>query len=149
MWLRKQVYTHTHTHTHECLRILNRFTHTHWHKEKSSFNICLSGPYPPPSQVQEDKQRADDISLQRIESDSEHPFPLFLFHPLEYLEFSIFFISLLWLNVIFCFMFSFTCFNSLCFSSYTQKHINTPIHTGTWKHINIPIHTALWELKEH
>lgn len=85
---------------------------------------------PPPSQVQEDKQRADRVLLQRIEPDSKHPFSVFLFHPL--LSFSIFFITLLLVkmpsSVV---MFSFTCFKLTVFLfTHTQEHIKAPIQTA-------------------
>lgn len=53
----------------------------------------------------------------------EHPFSLFLLHPMSLAQF--YFISLLWLNVIFCFMSSY--FNSQFFGGFfcTHKYSNT------------------------
>lgn len=133
------VHSHTHTLNYsliaQALKSLTgstRFTapfqtHTNRHcdTKRRAQSTSASQAYfhpspPPPSQVQEDKQRADRISLQRIKPDSEHPFSLFLLRPVSLSQF--YFISFLRLNVIVCLMSS--CFSSQCFSE-THKYSYT------------------------
>lgn len=81
---------------------------------------------PPSSQVQEDEQRADRISLQRTKPDSKSPF--FLFFTLEY---PVFF-SFLYLTPLF--------YVPLSFVVTLKASLHTHRNTGT--------HTAYWELME-